>query len=430
MDLGRLTWSFIPRFLALVIVVAINWHLLHDATKSSEETAPLPNITIIGTGGTIAGATNSPDKTTDYEAGIVQIDALTRGIDEAWRNNAVVYHEQFMSVDSININSSLAISLSQHVTKVANNPYTQGIVLTHGTDLMPEMAMFLSLTVTSRKPIVMTGAMWPHTAFSADGPGNIIAAVKTAATIGWSSEGREVVIVIQGKIMAPWAIKKDNNQFLPGPGSLLGDIKDFEPFFRWLPGPCTPIKFDISELSPETPLPEVVIFQAHQDFPAYLIEVAISMGVKGIVLVGYGDGYWPAASAKEIRKLVHESRVVVVFAAEGQSEYVANARIGVGIPGGDWNPRQLRILLQLLLWSGAGEEEIRSAILNFPEWSYCRQALGLPARSQMGIWQGVLTAMVQLWEGTTHFDRCWAQLMSIFYNWNMGLWLLQGLLRV
>lgn len=270
--------------------------------------------------------------------------------------------------------------------------------MTHGTDLMSEIAMFLSLTVTSRIPIVMTGAMWPHTAFSADGPGNIIAAVKTAVTAGWSSEGREVLIVIQGKIIAPWATKKDNNQFLPGPGSLLGDIKDFEPFFRWLPGPCTPIKFDISKLSPEDLLPEVVIFQAHQDFPAYLIEAAISMGVKGIVLVGYGDGYWPEASAKEIRKMLYESKVVVVFAAEGQSEYVANARIGVGIPGGDWNPRQLRILLQLLLWSGAGEEEIGRAILRFPEWFDCRQALGLSARSQMGIWQGMLKAITQLWE--------------------------------
>lgn len=116
MDQGRLARPFIARFLTLAIVIAISWHLLNDATKSSEETALLPNITIIGTGGTIAGATNSPDRTTDYEAGIVQIENLTRGIDGAWRNNAVVHHEQFMSVDSININSSLAISLSQHIT--------------------------------------------------------------------------------------------------------------------------------------------------------------------------------------------------------------------------------------------------------------------------------------------------------------------------
>lgn len=122
MDQRRLTRPFIARFLTSVIVVAISWHLLYDATKPSEETILLPNITIIGTGGTIAGATSSPDKTTDYEAGKVQIDALTQGIDVAWRNNAVVHYEQFLSVDSININTSLAISLSQHITKTANNP--------------------------------------------------------------------------------------------------------------------------------------------------------------------------------------------------------------------------------------------------------------------------------------------------------------------
>ncbi|RSL43412.1 hypothetical protein CEP54_015093 [Fusarium duplospermum] len=213
----------------------------------------------------------------------------------------------------------------------------------------------------------MTGAIKPHTAISADGPGNIVAAVNTAATTGWISKGHEVVIIIQDKIMAPWGTKKENNLFLPGPRSLLGDIVDFKPFFRWLPGPCAPMKFDISQLSPETPLPEVAILQAHQDFRSGLVAAAIDMGAKGIVLVGYGDGYWPVASAEEIKKLAEENKVVIVFAAEGQLEYVANARIGVGIPGGDWNPRQLRIFLQILLWAGAGEEDIRSAILSLPE---------------------------------------------------------------
>lgn len=360
------TRYFLSCWLALIVLVG-GRHPPHHATEPREKKGPLPNITIIATGGTVAGATNSSETTTNYEAGVLHIDAVTKGIDEAWRNNAKVYYDQFLNVDSININSSLAISLSQHVTKVANNPYIHGVVLTHGTDLMPEMAIFLALTVTSKKPIVITGAIRPHTAYSADGPGNIIAAVKTAATAGWSSEGQEVVIVIQDKIMAPWGTKKENNRFLPGPRSLLGDIKDFEPFFRWLPGPCAPMKFDLSGLSPETQLPEVVIFQAHQDFPAYLVEAAIVMGAKGIVLVGYGDGYWPAASAKEIKKLVNENNVVVVFVNEDQSEYVANARIGVGIPGGDWNPRQVRVFLQLLLWVGASEEEIRRAILALPE---------------------------------------------------------------
>ncbi|KAI8710407.1 Asparaginase [Fusarium sp. LHS14.1] len=161
---------------------------------------------------------------------------------------------------------------------------------------MPEIAAFLALTVTSDKPIVMTGAIKPHTAIGADGPGNIVAAVNTATTTGWSSMGHEVVIVIQDKVMAPWGTKKENSLFLPGPRSLLGGIVDLKPFFRWLPGPCAPMKFDISQLVPETSLPEVAILPAHQDFRSGLVAAAIDMGAKGIVLVGYGDGYWLLAS--------------------------------------------------------------------------------------------------------------------------------------
>ncbi|KAJ4175494.1 hypothetical protein NW755_014879 [Fusarium falciforme] len=207
---------------------------------------------------------------------------------------------------------------------------------------MPEIAAFLALMVTSDKPIVMTGAVKPHTAIGADGPGNIVAAVNTAATTGWSSKGNEVGIVIQDKIMAPWGTKKENNLFLPETRSLLGDIVDFKPFFRWLPGPCAPMKFDISQLSPETSLPEVAILHAQQDFRSGLVAAAIDMGAKGIILVGYGDGNWPVASGEEIKKMTTKNQVVIVFAAEGQLEYVANARIGIGIAGGDWSPRQLR----------------------------------------------------------------------------------------
>ncbi|KAI8710786.1 Asparaginase [Fusarium sp. LHS14.1] len=337
-----------------------------DAKEPSHANVALPNITIIATGGTIAGAADSSARTTEYESGALGIDEITREIQDDWRNDAVVDYDQLMNVDSLSIDSSRAIKISQHVTEVANNPHVQGIVLLLGTDLLSEVAVFLALTVTTPKPIVMTGAILPHGAFGADGPGNILAAVRTAATKSWSSEGHEVVIVIQNKIMAPWGTKKENNEFKPGPRSLLGDIKDFRPFFRWLPGPCAPMKFDLGGLSPGTPLPEVVPFKAHQDFRAYQVEAAIANGAKGIVLVGYGDGYWPEASAQQIKKLADETDVVMVFAAEGQLEYVANARIGAGIPGGAWDPRQLIVFLRFLLWKGADEGTIRRAVLSSP----------------------------------------------------------------
>ncbi|RSL71139.1 hypothetical protein CEP54_001525 [Fusarium duplospermum] len=275
------------------------------------------------TGGTIAGAADSSARTTEYESGALGIDEIIRKSQHNWRNDAVVNCRQLMNVDSLKIDSPRAIEISQHVTEVANNPHIQGIVLLLGTDLMSEVAALLALTVTTHKPIVITGARLPHTAISADGPGNMLAAVRTAAASGWSSEGQEVVIVIENKIMAPWGTKKENNQFLPGPGSLLGEIKDFRPFFRWSSGFRAPRKFDLGGLSPGTPLPEVVRVDAHQDFRVYLVEAAIANGAKGIVLVGYGDGYWPEASAQQIKKLVDETDVVMVFAAEEPQGVIA-----------------------------------------------------------------------------------------------------------
>lgn len=386
----RVGWILPSAISALIIAVVAyntfatlgyNTNQILRAANLSGESRPLPNITLIATGGTIAGATNFTARktlTTFYETSVLGVDEITRGLHEEWKGDAVVYFDQLMSMDSVNMNSSHGIMLSQRVTIVVNNPHTQGIVLTHGTDLMSEMAMFLALTVASSKPIVMTGAIWPHTALGADGPGNILAAVKTAATTAWRPEGLGVVIAIQDKIMGPWGTRKENNRFVPGAGSLLGEIRDFAPFFRGLPGSCVPAMFDITELSPETPLPEVVIFQAHQDFPAYLVEAAIDRGARGIVLVSYGDGYWPETSGRKIKKLVEESKVVVVFATENYSGYVATARMGVGIPGGDWAPRQLRILLQLLLWDGANEDRIRRVVRDLPKSCHCH-CPGVPA---------------------------------------------------
>ncbi|KAI8648077.1 Asparaginase [Fusarium sp. Ph1] len=335
----------------------------YEPLVPSERTSHLPNITIIATGGTIAGAASSPEKTTDYKAGVLRIGEVIRSVEDQLRGVANVYVDQFANIDSININSSFAINLSQHIAEELNKEATQGVVVTTGTHSLAYLAEFISLTVTSKKPIVVTGARRPHGSLGADGPSNLVAAVTTAATRGWSSENHNVVIVIQDKVMASRGTKKEDDQFLPGPRSLLGDIKDSKPLFRWLPGPCAPVKFNISSIPPGTSLPRVELLPAHQDFGADLVEAAIGLGAKGLVMVAYEGGYWPETSALRIKKLTDENGVIAILANQGQSEYVANARSGFGMPGGYWDPHQLRIVLQLLLLEQAKEEEIQRVVL-------------------------------------------------------------------
>ena len=76
-------------------------------------------------------------------------------------------------------------------------PAVAGFVITHGTNTLEETAYFLNLTVKSDKPVVLVGSQRPATAISADGPLNLLNAVRTACP---PTQGQGALIVMNDEI--------------------------------------------------------------------------------------------------------------------------------------------------------------------------------------------------------------------------------------
>ena len=156
--------------------------------------AALPNVAVYATGGTIAGQSAASDKT-NYSAAKVGVDKLVQAVPEL-ANIANVTSDQVAQIGSQDMSDAVWLTLAKKINAECGKK--DGFVITHGTDTMEETAYFLNLTVHSDKPIVIVGAMRPATAISADGPINLLNAVKLAADP--QSKGRGVLIAMNDMI--------------------------------------------------------------------------------------------------------------------------------------------------------------------------------------------------------------------------------------
>ena len=84
------------------------------------------------------------------------------------RELATISGEQVASVGSQDMSDAIWLTLARRVNALLPQPEVDGIVITHGTDTIEETAYFLNLVVNSSKPVVMTAAMRPSTALSAE----------------------------------------------------------------------------------------------------------------------------------------------------------------------------------------------------------------------------------------------------------------------
>ena len=124
-------------------------------------------VAIVATGGTIAG-TGQTGKTVSYQAGRVGMEEIVASIPLIEEIAQLEMHQLF-NLDSNEMDEAHWLELAGCINTLTRREDIDGIVVTHGTDTLEETAYFLNLVVHTQKPIVITGAMRPATATSADG---------------------------------------------------------------------------------------------------------------------------------------------------------------------------------------------------------------------------------------------------------------------
>src|SRR5215831_12313003 len=249
----------------------------------------LPNVVILATGGTIAGAAATGTQA-GYTSGAVGIDTMINGVPGITKL-ANIRGEQISNVGSQDMSFDILLKLAKRINELAKTDAVDGIVITHGTDTMEETAYFLNLTVKSDKPVVMVGSMRPSTAVSADGPLNLYDAVAVAADP--QSKGRGVLVVMNDQIQGAHSLTKTSTTAVQTFQSPLRGLvgvsaygkNDFYNNPSWKH--TTASEFDISNV---TKLPRVDIIYADADMAPDLIDASVSAGAKGIVIAGVGNG--------------------------------------------------------------------------------------------------------------------------------------------
>lgn len=315
---------------------------------SAQAVSRLPHIVILATGGTIAGAADSNTRTTGYQAGALGIDHLIQAV-PAVQQIARVDGEQFINMGSENMTAEVLLRLSRRINQLLEQKDVDGVVVTHGTDTLDETAYFLNLTVKSRKPVVVTAAMRPATAISADGPMNLLEAVTVAASP--QAFNRGVMVVLNDRIGAARFVSKTEttalDTFKSAEEGYLGSIVGGRVFFVSHSDKVhtADTVFDVRQLDR---LPAVVIIYGYQDDPEYMYDAAIAHHAEGIVYAGTGAGSFSVRSQAGIQKAL-QAGLMVVRASRTGNGIVPKADFYFGLTANSLNPAKARILLMLAL---------------------------------------------------------------------------------
>ena len=321
----------------------------------------MKKIAIIFNGGTISMKIDEKIKAAVPSLSAEEIMSMIPGVEEY----AEIEAYTFSSMPSPHMTLETMLKLSKFTTELVEREDIDGVVITHGTDTLEETAYLLDLTVRTKKPVVVTGAMRSGSELGYDGPFNLATSICTA--ISDEAVGRGVLVCFNGELNSASEVTKANSMALnafrtPNFGPIGIVDNDNVIFYR---DANYSEKYDVSEIKKQVALIKCVV-----DMDSSYIDYLIEKGCGGIVIEALGRGNVPPKMVDGIKKATElnipvvvvsrcfEGRVFESYGYEGGGKQLKD--LGV-IFGDTLLGQKARIKLILAINSGMNIHEIARA---------------------------------------------------------------------
>jgi L-asparaginase len=320
----------------------------------------LPRILVLSLGGTITMVPSASGGIAP-RLGAAELVASVPDLADV----ATIEAESLARLPSPSLTPAILVEVAQRI-EAAFAEGADGAVVVQGTDTIEESAFLLDALVPGDKPVVMTGAMRGADAPGADGPANLLAAARVAASP--AAHGLGTLVVLNYDIHAARFVQKTHTTLpsafaspLVGP---VGAVAEGRPrLFARVP------RLPVLPATGGPPAPVALVSWVMGD-DGRMLAALPGLGYAGCVIAGMGAGHVPADAAEAVGALA--ARMPVVLASRSAAGPVFTETYGYpggeidligrgAIPAGMLGALKARLLLGLALRNGGARDAAERA---------------------------------------------------------------------